>query len=47
MHLPQMKKYHINYISELVRYNNEVTITYKETITDTENKDLAELALRG
>lgn len=29
------------------RYSNEVTTTYKECRSDTENRDTAELALRG
>lgn len=47
VHLPQIREDHVKYISELARYSNEVTTTYKETRTDTENKDTAELALRG
>ncbi|XP_050433683.1 cytoplasmic FMR1-interacting protein [Adelges cooleyi] len=47
VHLPQIREDHVKYISELARYSNEVTTTYKETRTDIENKDTAELALRG
>ena len=35
-------------MSELARYSNEVTTTYKETPrTDSENKGLLKLSLRG
>ncbi|XP_063236550.1 cytoplasmic FMR1-interacting protein [Bacillus rossius redtenbacheri] len=47
VHLPQIREDHVKYISELARYSNEVTTTYKETRTDAENKDTADLALRG
>ncbi|XP_050734850.1 cytoplasmic FMR1-interacting protein-like isoform X1 [Eriocheir sinensis] len=47
-HLPRIRDEHIKYISELARYSNEVITTYKETArTDAENKDIADLALRG
>lgn len=47
-HLPRIREEHIKYISELARYSNEVITTYKETArTDAENKDIADLALRG
>ncbi|PSN54695.1 Cytoplasmic FMR1-interacting protein [Blattella germanica] len=47
VHLPQIREDHVKYISELARYSNEVTTTYKETRSDAENKETAELALRG
>lgn len=47
VHLPQIREDHVKYISELARYSNEVTTTYKETRTDAENKETADLALRG
>ncbi|XP_042216361.1 cytoplasmic FMR1-interacting protein-like isoform X3 [Homarus americanus] len=47
-HLPRIREEHIKYISDLARYSNEVITTYKETArTDAENKDIADLALRG
>ena len=43
-----MRENHLEYSSELARYSNEVTTTYKETPrTDAENKSLTDLALRG
>ncbi|XP_026473678.1 cytoplasmic FMR1-interacting protein-like [Ctenocephalides felis] len=47
VHLPQIREGHVKYISELARYSNEVTTTYKESGTDAENRETAELALRG
>lgn len=47
VHLPQIREDHVKYISELARYSNEVTTTYKESRTDLENKETADLALRG
>ncbi|XP_076261449.1 cytoplasmic FMR1-interacting protein Sra-1 [Rhynchophorus ferrugineus] len=47
VHLPQIREDHVKYISELARYSNEVTTTYKECGTDSENKETADLALRG
>ncbi|KDR09197.1 cytoplasmic FMR1-interacting protein isoform X1 [Zootermopsis nevadensis] len=47
VHLPQIREDHVKYISELARYSNEVTTTYKETRSDAENKETADLALRG
>lgn len=47
VHLPQIREDHIKYISELAKYSNEVTTTYKESGSDTENRETAELALRG
>lgn len=47
VHLPQIREDHVKYISELARYSNEVTTTYKESGSDDENRDTAELALRG
>lgn len=47
VHLPQIREDHVKYISELARYSNEVTTTYKECGSDNENKETAELALRG
>nr|CAI5867665.1 unnamed protein product [Callosobruchus analis] len=47
VHLPQIREDHVKYISELSRYSNEVTTTYKECGSDAENKETAELALRG
>ena len=39
---------HIKFTSELARYSNEVTTTFKETPrTDAENKTLLDLSLRG
>ncbi|XP_021955004.1 cytoplasmic FMR1-interacting protein isoform X2 [Folsomia candida] len=47
-YLPQIRDDHIKYISELARYSNEVTTTFKETPrTDAENDEIAELAIRG
>ncbi|XP_017756802.1 PREDICTED: cytoplasmic FMR1-interacting protein [Eufriesea mexicana] len=47
VHLPQIREDHVKYISELARYSNEVTTTYKECGSDKENHETAELALRG
>ena len=48
VHLPKMREDHLKFSSELARYSNEVTTTYKETPrTDPENKALSNLALRG
>lgn len=47
VHLPQIREDHVKYISELAKYSNEVTTTYKECGSDNENQDTAELALRG
>ena len=48
VHLSKMRENHLEYSSELARYSNEVTTTYKETPrTDAENKSLTDLALRG
>lgn len=48
VHIPKMREDHLQFSSELARYSNEVTTTYKETPrTDPENKSLADLALRG
>lgn len=48
VHLPRMREDHLKFSSELARYSNEVTTTYKETPrTDSENRDLTFLALRG
>lgn len=47
VHLPQIREDHVKYISELARYSNEVTTTYKESGSDDENRETAELALRG
>ena len=48
VHLSKMRENHLEYSSELARYSNEVTTTYKETPrTDAENKALTDLALRG
>ena len=48
VHLTKMRENHLEYSSELARYSNEVTTTYKETPrTDHENKALTDLALRG
>ena len=39
VHLSKMHKNHLEYSSEQVRYSNEVTTMYKETLrTDAENK---------
>jgi cytoplasmic FMR1 interacting protein len=46
-HLPQIREDHVKYISELARYSNEVTTTFKESRSDAENRDTADLALRG
>lgn len=35
------------HLTIVYRYSNEVTTTYKECRSDTENRDTAELALRG
>ncbi|XP_037086734.1 cytoplasmic FMR1-interacting protein-like isoform X2 [Pollicipes pollicipes] len=46
--LPQIRDDHLKYISELARYSNEVTTTYKDSPrTDAENRAICELALRG
>ena len=43
-----MREDHIKFTSELARYSNEVTTTFKETPrTDAENKTLLDLSLRG
>jgi len=48
IHLPKMREDHIKYTSELARYSNEVTTTFKETPrTDIENRTLLDLSLRG
>ncbi|CAB3252180.1 unnamed protein product [Arctia plantaginis] len=47
VHLPQIREEHQNYISELARYSNEVTTTFKEAGSDAENKTVTELCLRG
>ncbi|KAM3956068.1 cytoplasmic FMR1-interacting protein Sra-1 [Aphomia sociella] len=47
VHLPQIREEHQNYISELARYSNEVTTTFKEAGSDAENKAVTELCLRG
>jgi len=48
VHLPKMREDHIKYTSELARYSNEVTTTFKETPrTDSENRTLLDLSLRG
>ncbi|KAI5635911.1 cytoplasmic fragile-X interacting family domain-containing protein [Phthorimaea operculella] len=47
VHLPQIRDQHQNYISELARYSNEVTTTFKEAGSDAENKAVTELCLRG
>ena len=47
-HVPKMREEHIKYTSELARYSNEVTTTFKETPrTDGENRTLLDLSLRG
>ena len=48
IHIPKMREEHIKFTSELARYSNEVTTTFKETPrTDQENKNLLDLSLRG
>ena len=48
VHLSKMREDHLKFSSELARYSNEVTTTYKETPrTDPENKSLSNLAFRG
>ena len=48
VHLAKMREDHLKFSSELARYSNEVTTTYKETPrTDPENRSLSNLALRG
>ena len=48
VHLTKMRENHLEYSSELARYSNEVTTTYKEDPRkDAENKALSDLALRG
>ncbi|CAG0895532.1 unnamed protein product [Cyprideis torosa] len=48
VHLPSIREDHIKFISELARYTNEVTTTFKEDLrTESENKAISELALRG
>ena len=40
IHLPKMREDHIKFTSELARYSNEVTTTFKETPrTDGENRE--------
>ncbi|XP_064636208.1 cytoplasmic FMR1-interacting protein-like isoform X2 [Lineus longissimus] len=46
--IPGMREEHVRYISELARHSNEVTTTQRDNPrTDTENKELHDLALRG
>ena len=48
IHVPRMREDHLKFSSELARYSNEVTTTYKETPrTDGENRALTDLAFRG
>ncbi len=48
IHVPRMREDHLKFSSELARYSNEVTTTYKETPrSDAENKALSDLAFRG
>ena len=48
VYLSKMREDHLKFSSELARYSNEVTTTYKETPrTDPENRALSNLALRG
>ncbi len=48
VHLPRMRDDHLKFSSELARYSNEVTTTYKETPrTDAENRALSDLSFRG
>lgn len=47
VHLPNIREEHVKYISELSRYSNEVTTTYKESASDEENRATSDLALRG
>lgn len=47
VHLPSIRENHVKYISELSRYSNEVTTTYKDTASDEENRATSDLALRG
>lgn len=47
VHLPQIRDEHQDYISELARYSNEVTTTFKEAGSDAENRAVCELCLRG
>ncbi|KAK4014619.1 cytoplasmic FMR1-interacting protein isoform X1 [Daphnia magna] len=47
VHLPQIREDHVKFTSELARYSNEVTTTYKETRSPEEMKEMMELALRG
>ena len=48
IHVPRMREDHLKFSSELARYSNEVTTTYKETPrTDAENRALTDLAFRG
>ena len=47
-HVPRMREDHLKFSSELARYSNEVTTTYKETPrSDAENKALSDLSFRG
>ena len=47
-HVPRMREDHLKFSSELAKYSNEVTTTYKETPrTDKENRILLDLAFRG
>ncbi len=48
VHVPRMREDHLKFSSELARYSNEVTTTYKETPrSDAENRALTDLAFRG
>ncbi|XP_065556681.1 cytoplasmic FMR1-interacting protein-like isoform X2 [Artemia franciscana] len=47
IHLPQIREENMKFTSELARHSNEVTTTYKETLTPEEKRELTELALRG
>ena len=48
IHIPKMREDHIKFTSELARYSNEVTTTFKECPrTDSENRTLLDLSLRG
>ena len=47
-YLPSIREEYVSFISELSKHSNEVTTTIKDTPrTDTENRELYQLALRG
>jgi len=47
VHLPEIREEHVKFTSELARYSNEVTTTFKESRSAEEMKQMSDLALRG